>query len=53
VGKALGETDILRAAAAFEAARPWADKRPPLRRAEAAAANDGRETARGREFKRA
>jgi Asp-tRNA(Asn)/Glu-tRNA(Gln) amidotransferase A subunit family amidase len=24
----LGETDILRAAAAFEAARPWADKRP-------------------------
>jgi aspartyl-tRNA(Asn)/glutamyl-tRNA(Gln) amidotransferase subunit A len=29
VGKPLGETDILRAAAAFEAARPWADKKPP------------------------
>ena len=24
------ETDILRAAAAFEAAAPWADRRPPL-----------------------
>jgi Asp-tRNA(Asn)/Glu-tRNA(Gln) amidotransferase A subunit family amidase len=31
VGRALGETDILRAAAAFEAARPWADKRPPAK----------------------
>jgi Asp-tRNA(Asn)/Glu-tRNA(Gln) amidotransferase A subunit family amidase len=30
VGKPLGETDILRAAAAFEAARPWAAKRPPF-----------------------
>jgi aspartyl-tRNA(Asn)/glutamyl-tRNA(Gln) amidotransferase subunit A len=30
VAKALGETDILCAAAAFEAARPWADKKPPL-----------------------
>ena len=30
VAKALRETDILRAAAAFEAARPWADKKPPL-----------------------
>jgi aspartyl-tRNA(Asn)/glutamyl-tRNA(Gln) amidotransferase subunit A len=29
VGKALHETDILRAAAAFEAARPWADRKPP------------------------
>jgi aspartyl-tRNA(Asn)/glutamyl-tRNA(Gln) amidotransferase subunit A len=28
VGSALGETDILRAAAAFEEARPWADKKP-------------------------
>ena len=53
VAKALGETDILRAAAAFETARPWADKRPPLRRAEAAAVKDGRETAEGREGKRA
>ena len=31
VGRALGETDILRAAAAFEAACPWADKRPPAK----------------------
>ncbi|MEX2126871.1 MAG: amidase family protein [Xanthobacteraceae bacterium] len=30
VGKALRETDILCAAAAFEAARPWADKKPSL-----------------------
>jgi Asp-tRNA(Asn)/Glu-tRNA(Gln) amidotransferase A subunit family amidase len=30
VSKALHETDILRAAAAFEAARPWAAKTPPL-----------------------
>jgi Asp-tRNA(Asn)/Glu-tRNA(Gln) amidotransferase A subunit family amidase len=30
VGKALRETDILCAAAAFEAARPWADKKPAL-----------------------
>jgi Asp-tRNA(Asn)/Glu-tRNA(Gln) amidotransferase A subunit family amidase len=28
VAKALGETDILCAAAAFEAAHPWADKKP-------------------------
>lgn len=28
VGKALGETDILCAAAAFEALHPWADKKP-------------------------
>jgi hypothetical protein len=27
---ALREIDILRAAAAFEAARPWADQRPPI-----------------------
>ena len=32
VGRALGETDILRAAAALEEARPWADKKPPLER---------------------
>ena len=32
VGRALGETDILRAAAAFEAARPWADKKPSFRK---------------------
>ena len=30
VSKALHETDILSAAAAFEAAQPWADKKPPL-----------------------
>ena len=30
VAKALAETDILRSAAAFEAARPWADKKPSL-----------------------
>lgn len=30
VGRPLGETDILRAAAAFESARPWAHKRPPV-----------------------
>jgi aspartyl-tRNA(Asn)/glutamyl-tRNA(Gln) amidotransferase subunit A len=28
VGRALGEADIFRAAAAFEQARPWADKKP-------------------------
>lgn len=30
VGRHLGEVDIFRAAAAFEAAQPWADKRPAL-----------------------
>jgi Asp-tRNA(Asn)/Glu-tRNA(Gln) amidotransferase A subunit family amidase len=30
VSRALREIDILRAAAAFEAARPWADQRPPI-----------------------
>jgi len=30
VSKALHETDILRAAAAFEAARPWVHKKPPM-----------------------
>jgi aspartyl-tRNA(Asn)/glutamyl-tRNA(Gln) amidotransferase subunit A len=30
VSKPLHETDILRAAAALEAAQPWADKRPPI-----------------------
>jgi aspartyl-tRNA(Asn)/glutamyl-tRNA(Gln) amidotransferase subunit A len=30
VSKALRETDIFRAAAAFEAARPWADRKPQL-----------------------
>jgi Asp-tRNA(Asn)/Glu-tRNA(Gln) amidotransferase A subunit family amidase len=30
VAKALHETDILRVAAAFEAAHPWADKKPSL-----------------------
>src|SRR4029078_9942973 len=29
VARALHETDIFRAAAAFEAAHPWADKKPP------------------------
>jgi Asp-tRNA(Asn)/Glu-tRNA(Gln) amidotransferase A subunit family amidase len=38
VAKALGETDILRAAAAFEAARPWAHKKPPPERPQAAVA---------------
>jgi Asp-tRNA(Asn)/Glu-tRNA(Gln) amidotransferase A subunit family amidase len=41
VAKALCETDILRAAAAFEAARPWADKRPPIRSLGAAATTAG------------
>ncbi len=35
VGRALAETDILCAAAAFEVARPWADKKPPFQSAEA------------------
>src|SRR5262245_28134809 len=30
VGKRRGEAAVLRAAAAFEAARPWADRRPPV-----------------------
>jgi aspartyl-tRNA(Asn)/glutamyl-tRNA(Gln) amidotransferase subunit A len=31
VGKRYADGAVLRAAAAFEAARPWADRRPPLR----------------------
>lgn len=30
VGRRFADLDVLRASAAFEAARPWADKRPPL-----------------------
>jgi aspartyl-tRNA(Asn)/glutamyl-tRNA(Gln) amidotransferase subunit A len=30
VGRRLDDAGVLRASAAFEAARPWADKRPPL-----------------------
>ena len=30
VAQALHENDIFRAAAAFEAARPWTGRRPPL-----------------------
>jgi Asp-tRNA(Asn)/Glu-tRNA(Gln) amidotransferase A subunit family amidase len=30
ISKALHETDIIRAAAAFEAARPWAHRKPPI-----------------------
>ena len=30
VGKRRGEAAVLRAAAAFEAARPWADRLPPV-----------------------
>ena len=30
VARALHENDIFRAAAAFEAARPWTGRRPPL-----------------------
>ena len=41
VGKPLGETDILRAAAAFEESRPWADKRPPAARVETLAFKEG------------
>jgi aspartyl-tRNA(Asn)/glutamyl-tRNA(Gln) amidotransferase subunit A len=33
VGKRRGEAAVLRAAAAFEAAQPWAETRPPLLRA--------------------
>ncbi|MEZ5786320.1 MAG: amidase family protein [Xanthobacteraceae bacterium] len=43
VGKALGETDILRAAAAFESARPWADKKPGIASPATAAAAAARE----------
>lgn len=31
IGRHLGEADILRVAAAFEAVRPWADRKPPLK----------------------
>jgi Asp-tRNA(Asn)/Glu-tRNA(Gln) amidotransferase A subunit family amidase len=48
VGGALGETDILRAAAAFEAARPWADKRPPAKGAKGASVAGQPETSAGR-----
>ena len=30
IGKRRGEAAVLRAAAAFEAAHPWADRRPPV-----------------------
>ena len=30
ISKAIRETDIFRLAAAFEAARPWSDKKPPM-----------------------
>jgi Asp-tRNA(Asn)/Glu-tRNA(Gln) amidotransferase A subunit family amidase len=30
VGRRLGDATVLRAAAAYEAAAPWADRRPPL-----------------------
>ncbi len=43
VAKALRETDILRAAAAFEAARPWADKKPPFENFGAATAVSGQQ----------
>jgi Asp-tRNA(Asn)/Glu-tRNA(Gln) amidotransferase A subunit family amidase len=48
VGRPLGETDIFRAAAAFEAARPWADKRPPAKGAKGASAFGRPETSAGR-----
>jgi Asp-tRNA(Asn)/Glu-tRNA(Gln) amidotransferase A subunit family amidase len=38
IAKALCETDIFGTAAAFEAARPWANRRPPLADHEATAA---------------
>jgi len=31
IGRHLGEADILRVASAFEAVRPWADRKPPLK----------------------
>jgi aspartyl-tRNA(Asn)/glutamyl-tRNA(Gln) amidotransferase subunit A len=49
VAKALGETDILRAAAAFEQARPWADKKPPLAKTHGARSYAEKETATGRQ----
>jgi Asp-tRNA(Asn)/Glu-tRNA(Gln) amidotransferase A subunit family amidase len=53
VGKPIGETDILRAAAAFEAARPWANKRPPVATVETLAVKEGRRSAEGNESRRA
>jgi hypothetical protein len=38
VSKALHETDILRAAAAFEAARPWSHRKPAMHEPRAMAA---------------
>jgi Asp-tRNA(Asn)/Glu-tRNA(Gln) amidotransferase A subunit family amidase len=37
VGKHLGEAHILRLAASFEQARPWAGRRPPMTSSRSAA----------------
>ena len=48
VARALGEKDVLRAAAAFEAVRPWADKKPSLGNLGDERSHAKKETAEGR-----
>jgi aspartyl-tRNA(Asn)/glutamyl-tRNA(Gln) amidotransferase subunit A len=53
VGKPLGETDILRAAAAFEAVQPWAGRRPPITKAVNSTGRGDHQSADGRVSRRA